>query len=703
MISVSTKKDDTVRARKKSVKLHGSNKQDTTQGTDDNIDEIKKRLIVDKYIGLKHKIASLSITIMSFFTTFYMIWFPALVVFDEVHFGKFASYYIERTFFFDVHPPLAKLMFAAVGYLSGFNGAFKFSNIGESYAENHVPYICLRALPASLNVLSATLIYHIMKESGSSVLTCFLTATLYVLDNAFISQHRLILLDGALIFFMLTTIYAYIRFRKFRHMPFTSSWWSWMSVTGVCMALTLSIKMIGLFVVASIGIAVIMDLWELLDTKYQLTKKTLAQHFLARAVSLIIIPSVVYMFWFYIHFKILNISGPGDSYMSAKFQSTLLNNPLGLHSLDIMYNQSVRFQHRKTSAFLHSYHFNYPAMYEDGRFSSQGAQVVGTTQPDINSYWRILAGSHLAGDGRKQYIKHNDVIQLEHIGTGKLLMTHDVAAPWTPTNQEITTTNDPAKLDDTFFRVVLNDVSSGDLWSTLSKSINLVHVKTNTGLFCTNLNLPEWGNFNLEVNGNKQVLDKNNQWVATDILGINATDVNLKKRKGKTTMNFFAKFFEYQKAMIEQNNNLIDTHPYQSYPLSWPLMKRGVNYWTDLVNKNQIYMTGNVAGWWGGLACIFIFCTIVVFDMGLRKRGTRLFRENGVNSPISYQPDHKKFLTDKTRITLKSYIGAAVIIGMQFTVYVFLAPMTYGTPSMSPEEATRHKVLKTWDLQFGTV
>lgn len=74
-------------------------------------------------------------------------------------------------------------MFAAVGYLSGFDGAFKFSTIGESYSENHVPYICLRALPASLNVLSATLIYHIMKESGSSVLTCFLTATLYVLGK----------------------------------------------------------------------------------------------------------------------------------------------------------------------------------------------------------------------------------------------------------------------------------------------------------------------------------------------------------------------------------------------------------------------------------------------------------------------------------------------------------------------------------------
>lgn len=93
-------------------------------------------------------------------------------------------------------------------------------------------------------------------------------------------------------------------------------------------------------------------------------------------------------------------------------------------------------------------------------------------------------------------------------------------------------------------------------------------------------------------------------------------------------MSFLAKFVEYQKAMIIQNNNLVDSHPYQSGPLSWPLMTRGVNYWTDHVNKYQIYMTGNVAGWWGGLVCIFIFCAITVLDMGLRKRGFRLFRES---------------------------------------------------------------------------
>ena len=51
--------------------------------------------------------------------------------FDEVHFGGFASKYVNQRFFMDVHPPLAKLLLAFVAWAAGFNGAFDFKEIGR--------------------------------------------------------------------------------------------------------------------------------------------------------------------------------------------------------------------------------------------------------------------------------------------------------------------------------------------------------------------------------------------------------------------------------------------------------------------------------------------------------------------------------------------------------------------------------------------
>ncbi|CDW96703.1 hypothetical protein, partial [Sporisorium scitamineum] len=97
---------------------------------------------------------------------FYRISFPDQVVFDEVHFGKFAAYYLRREFHFDVHPPLAKLINAFGGYLAGFDGHFEFDQIGDKYLENNVPYVRMRAIPAIIGSLQVPLIYVIMRQSG---------------------------------------------------------------------------------------------------------------------------------------------------------------------------------------------------------------------------------------------------------------------------------------------------------------------------------------------------------------------------------------------------------------------------------------------------------------------------------------------------------------------------------------------------------
>lgn len=57
-----------------------------------------------------------------------------------------------------------------------------------------------------------------------------------------------------------------------------------------------------------------------------------ARHFMARAFGLIIVPAMVYLFWFWVHFRVLNRSGTGDEFMSPAFQQTLLESPLTLNA-----------------------------------------------------------------------------------------------------------------------------------------------------------------------------------------------------------------------------------------------------------------------------------------------------------------------------------------------------------------------------------
>lgn len=44
-----------------------------------------------------------------------------------------ASWYINRTFFFDVHPPLAKMLIALSGKLTGYNGTYAFEKPSDKY------------------------------------------------------------------------------------------------------------------------------------------------------------------------------------------------------------------------------------------------------------------------------------------------------------------------------------------------------------------------------------------------------------------------------------------------------------------------------------------------------------------------------------------------------------------------------------------
>jgi dolichyl-phosphate-mannose-protein mannosyltransferase len=82
--------------------------------------------------------------VLNVLTRFYNVHLPAWVCWDETHFGKMGSWYINQTFFFDVHPPLGKMFIGAVGYLTGYNGTHPFEKPGDAYDDHN--YIGMRAV-----------------------------------------------------------------------------------------------------------------------------------------------------------------------------------------------------------------------------------------------------------------------------------------------------------------------------------------------------------------------------------------------------------------------------------------------------------------------------------------------------------------------------------------------------------------------------
>ncbi|RFU33551.1 hypothetical protein B7463_g2812, partial [Scytalidium lignicola] len=526
-----------------------------------------------------YRIALAIITILAFATRFWGISHPNEVVFDEVHFGKFASYYLERTYFFDVHPPFGKLLFALMGWFVGYDGHFHFENIGDSYINNKVPYVAFRALPALLGALTVPVVFDIMWESGYTLPACVLSACLVLFDNAHIGQTRLILLDATLVFAMACSLLCYIKFYKLRHQPFGRKWWKWLILTGFALSCDISTKYVGLFAFITIGSAVAIDLWGLLDINRRqgaLNLVDFGKHFAARALALIVFPFLFYLFWFQVHFAILSKSGPGDDFMSPEFQETLSDNAMSANAVTINFYDVVQIQHKETHAYLHSHPDKYPLRYDDGRVSSQGQQVTGYPYSDANNHWQILPLNDNREDGFP--VKNNNLVRLRHLVTDSILLSHDVASPYYPTNQEFTTiptaesTGD--RFNDTLFEIRIENGKTNQELKSLSGQFKLIHNPSKVAMWTHTTPLPDWAYKQQEINGNKN---------------------------------------------LAQSSNIC--HPYASQPFVWPFLLRGVSFWTNNDTRQQIYFLGNPLGWWIASSLLAVFAGIIAADQLSLRRG----------------------------------------------------------------------------------
>lgn len=178
------------------------------------------------------------------------LYYPKAVVFDEVYFKNFAGYYLKGQFFFDIHPPLAKLIFAAFAKISGISAD----------ALLNTPVVGLRIVPALAGVIIVPLVWGILRKLGARREFAFIGAFAVVFDNALLVESRFILTDSLLLMFGLAALYAYLVYRK------SNSKYRWVlfifSVTSAGAAL--SIKWTGFTVLLLI---LMMWAWDLLAPK----------------------------------------------------------------------------------------------------------------------------------------------------------------------------------------------------------------------------------------------------------------------------------------------------------------------------------------------------------------------------------------------------------------------------------------------------
>ncbi len=244
----------------------------------------------------------LVLTLIAALTRFWNIWQPNAIVFDEVYFKEFAGNYLSGTYYFDVHPPLGKLLLAVWGWVA---------HIPIQTLLGGDPATVLRLLPALAGVLIIPVFYILLRQLKASRKVATLGASLLLLDNALLVESRFILMDSMLLLFSLCAVVLYLAARK-RSGP---ARFGLLAATGVLAGMSTGVKWTGLTAIALIGLAWI---WEA-ATKHRRDWLSM----LREVAVLTLVPLLVYASIFAIHFALLPRSGSGDGFMSDRFRSTL--------------------------------------------------------------------------------------------------------------------------------------------------------------------------------------------------------------------------------------------------------------------------------------------------------------------------------------------------------------------------------------------
>ncbi|OHT04501.1 Dolichyl-phosphate-mannose-protein mannosyltransferase [Tritrichomonas foetus] len=249
------------------------------------------------------------LTIIALMTRIWLISSIDSITFDEVYFGNFTNYYINRTYFHDIHPPLAKLTMAFIAYLTGYKGTIDFNHKSKYYySHDEINYVSLRLTPAVFQSFCFPLIFASLRCLNFRTFTAFSAAFSLLFEPSILTEGRFILSDGLLHFYSCLNVFAVTLYIQ----DFTTHL-SWFASLTLGAAISCKHTAFGLIALN----AIVHFIW---IYKY----KPLLQEVVKKALQFLFSMIFIFFFTYFIHFIILIYDGPGTDYMRDSDQITFL-------------------------------------------------------------------------------------------------------------------------------------------------------------------------------------------------------------------------------------------------------------------------------------------------------------------------------------------------------------------------------------------
>ncbi|ORX71952.1 dolichyl-phosphate-mannose-protein mannosyltransferase [Linderina pennispora] len=561
------------------------------------------------------------LTLLAMATKLYRIGRRDNVSWDEAHFGKFGAYYLNRTFYHDVHPPLAKMLVGYSELLAGHNGTFNFKG-GHTYP-SYVNYTFMRVFNAMFGIALTPMAYVTCRQLRMPVGFAAMAAVFVTFDNAICVMSRFILLDAPLLGFTALALLSLVLFYRQRSQAFSELWWRYLFMTGVALGLVASSKWVGLFAVALVGLYTIEELYDKF-CDLRMPVRTYARHWVARIAGLIVVPMLIYMLCFKIHFMVLNRYDGSANFMPVGFQVKMRGNPISMQPYEIITGSQIRLQsHESGTGYLHSHSHIYPT-------GSQRQQITGYGYPDDNNMWgikrmraagtfKVVTDVNASDQPIPGAIQDGDLVVMHHNATDSLLYTDfRHAAPVTNKYHEVSAiAADSQEAKNPNILWVVEVVSAekrmrDGLIHPLGTAIRLRNIVDDCVLMATGDRLDKnWGWNQAEIACDVKPGSKHTAqylWTIEQHKNPALETVDLGKHMSSSFLTDFARL---NKQMWLTNNALIPDHDkhnvLESDPASWPFMWYPMRMvgWDD--HGIKYLEIGNPLLWWGSAIMCLAF------------------------------------------------------------------------------------------------